>query len=129
MPPTPDADEALGPFPFYTWVDNELLRRRNAGEEPSSWAELGRATSTTESAFTRWKNREVRPSITMVRRVADALGFTPHDRLRLMVIAEILLPEEVEQVSPVPNADLLTDDEIWEQHEKRFRPRVPHVNG
>ncbi len=112
VPPPHPNGSASEPHPFHAWVDRELVRRRNANEEPSSWASLGRRMNTNEAVFTRWKSREIKPSITMVRRVADALGFAKHERLRLMVIAEILEPEEVQHEVIVAGPDLLTDDEV-----------------
>lgn len=122
LPPPPCANgDTPDPHPFHAWVDRELARRRNAGEEPSSWSALGRAMNTNEAVFTRWKSREIKPSIRMVRRVADALGVPVGERLRLMVVAEVLEPDEVRCEVVVKDPDLLTDDEVWEQVDKRFR--------
>lgn len=60
----------------------------------------------------------------MIRKVADALSYQPGERLRLMVIAEILTPEEArsaQEPMQVPHADLLTDDELLIEVKRRMR--------
>lgn len=98
--------------PFHIWLERQLEARGQ------SFAELGRAAGIGEAAFTRWKNGKVNPSIELVRRVARAMSMDP---LRLMVIAEILEPEEVRQQVVVADVTLLTDEELIRELDRRLK--------
>lgn len=102
--------------PFHTWLARQLQANGQ------TWADLSRSAGIGEAAFTRWKAGKVNPSIEMVRRVSKALGM---DTLRLLVIAEILEPEEVRQQVVVPDVTLLTDSELVREVERRMKGDPP----
>ena len=118
MPPPREPTEApvVSPHPIYTWLDRELLKRE------MSWAKLCRLTEISNSTFHRWRDRKINPSIPMIRRVADVLGYEPQDRLRIFVIAEILEPSEVRQTVTSPDPALLTNEELLFEVKDRMRP-------
>lgn len=116
---------------FYNWLIRELRKRADLAEQdgyvgPVNIKTLVPVAGIENSTFTRWGRGEIRPSVEMVRKVAHALGIPAP---RLMVIAKILLPDEVSVQTVVPDIKMLTDQEIWDEHDERFNPRRRRRQG
>jgi len=109
------------PSPFYTWLSRRLVTKG------LTWATLSRMADVGEPTFTKWKTGRAKPSLEMVRKVAKALD---EDPIRLMVIAGLLLPEEVERPAVLPpDVSLFTDEELAAELLLRARRRARAGRG
>lgn len=106
------------PHPFHTWLARQLDK---SGE---TWVGFSARTGIGTPTLNRWKNGEISPSVKMVRRVAEALGLQS-ELLRLLVIADILTPEEVGQRVVVPDLTRVSDDDLIAETTRRIKRQPP----
>lgn len=103
--------------PFHPWLARQLEKR---GE---TWVAFSARTGIGTPTLNRWKNGEIAPSVKMVRRVAEALDMQDQ-LLRLLVIADILTPAEVQQSVVVADESKISDDALIAEVERRIK-RLP----
>lgn len=95
--------------------------------EEKSWsaARLATEIGVTGSSVSRWMTQDVRPTPDRVQAAAEALGVSVAEA---MLAAEIISVEELGVTRVAPDPDLLSDEEILRQVEKRMRRNVDAPN-
>jgi transcriptional regulator with XRE-family HTH domain len=90
-------------------------------------AQLAVQVDANPASVSRWLKGEVSPDLAglrFVRSTAEAFGVP---LLEVMLAAEVLTEDELGVVRVAPDPDLLTDDELLQQLDKRMRQRRTEV--
>lgn len=95
--------------------------------ERKSWSatRLAAEVGVTPSSVSRWMTQDARPTPDRVQASAEALGVSV---VEAMLAAEIISEDELGVTRVAPDPDLLSDEEILRQVEKRMRRNVDAPN-